>query len=252
MEAGTTLSRDVFLTSGGRVETSETARLVVRDELLALRKSPGVLSPTKLATAYTTCFYLCGGDPEQSLDLLHGFYARFDDREIQAAIRSLGLVETDNHTSVLSRLNSIADDLFLEQRHVRRLSDIGITRLAGLIVDSMLGANAWVDAYVSEDNDDLLVQLRYKTPPNVALNLTAEIAGTDVDTRSFDTEQGDSYITRTSKAWRVEPVEDELRLLTLTVRSTAQVFFTASSIVTGWRTRVITSRMTMTIDLWRR
>ena len=236
------------------MDTTETARLVVRDELLALRKAPGALSPSKLATAYTTCFYLCGGDPEQALDLLHGFRARYDDREMQAALRSLGIQETDNQSSVLHRLNSIAEDMFLEQRHVRRLSDTGIIRLAGLIVDSMLGANAWVDAYVSEEADALLVQLRYKTPPNLALNLSAEITGSQVDTNLFDLAEGSDYITRTSQVWSVEPPQQpEFRLLTLTVRSATQVFFTASSIVSErWRTRAITSRMTLTIDLLRR
>lgn len=238
-------------------DDKDAARTVVREELVALRKLPGPLTPSKLAMATNTCFYLCGGDPQQSYQLLFGIWEQHQsDKELRVAIRSLGFVSNDNHTSVLARLNSIGSDLEYEQRQVRRFSDTGIARLAGLIVDSLLGASVWVDAYISEDEDGVfLAQFRYQTPPSIkVVALDISLLGTAVDPATFDTTEGDIYSTSISKPWRAgAPPEREFQLVRVVVAATAQTFFTASSIVSEkWRARVITSRQTMTIDMLRR
>ncbi|MBX3100137.1 MAG: hypothetical protein KF761_11215 [Salinibacterium sp.] len=104
----------------------------VLHELRALRRDSAGVRVETLARATAICQVLGAGDPYLAYTRLqHALLDASLDRTIRAAAASLGFAgDGDTH---LDRLVEGGEDLHLEQRQVRRLSDQGLTALARMI-----------------------------------------------------------------------------------------------------------------------
>lgn len=102
------------------------------DELRALRRSPFGTTVETLTSASTICLLLGAGDPYLAYTRLqHALIDATIDRSLRAASASLGFSSgRDTH---LGRLDDAGNELGLDQRQVRRLSDQGLATLATLI-----------------------------------------------------------------------------------------------------------------------
>lgn len=114
---------------------------LVRQELLAARKSPNGLSANSMA-AYPTMRDLLGdGDPLIAFQRLHHriletLDTNDDVRAIEAAVYSLGLGSAGK--THLARLEDFGTEYGYEVRQVRRYSDKGIEQLARLITSNWI------------------------------------------------------------------------------------------------------------------
>jgi hypothetical protein len=108
-------------------------------ELRSLRKRSGPLTAAKLAKTPMILMGLGGGNPVEALSRLTLIASSQDDAEIKVAIATLG--HEGEGGTVLSRLDQVAAQEFVDQRTVRRWSDAGIEKLAHLI----LSASPWME-----------------------------------------------------------------------------------------------------------
>lgn len=101
-------------------------------ELLDLRKSRLGITVDSIARAHTICQLLGSGDPFLAYSRIrHEILDSDFGLSMMAAAASLGLTEEgDGH---LNRLTAFGNEMFLEQRQVRRYSDKGIRELAKMI-----------------------------------------------------------------------------------------------------------------------
>lgn len=108
-------------------------------ELRSLRKRSGALTAAKLAKTPMILKGLGGGNAEQALSRLTLIASSQDDAEVKVAFVTLG--HAGEGGTVLSRLDEVAAQEFVDQRTVRRWSDAGIEKLAHLI----LSASPWLE-----------------------------------------------------------------------------------------------------------
>lgn len=104
----------------------------VLDELRRIRKRRSGIDVGVIAESQAVCGLLGGGDPYVAYNrLLHRILDSGLDLEVRAAAASLGLgSDGGNH---LDRLTDFGNEVGLDQRQVRRLSDRGLVILARLI-----------------------------------------------------------------------------------------------------------------------
>lgn len=108
-------------------------------ELRSLRKRSGPLTAAKLAKTPMILMGLGGGNAQEALSRLMLIASTQDDTEIKVAFATLG--QEGEGGTVLSRLDQVAAQEFVDQRTVRRWSDAGIEKLAHLI----LSASPWME-----------------------------------------------------------------------------------------------------------
>jgi len=114
-----------------------TAEQAVVAELRALRRRSEGLTTETIASAPTLCRLLGNGDPALAYTRFqHYVLDHADDRTVKAAAISLGLLSESE--GVLGRLEDGGQELYIDQRQVRRLSDEGLARLAALISSNWL------------------------------------------------------------------------------------------------------------------
>lgn len=137
-------------------------------ELRGLRKHRQPLSASSLYHAKLLVRGLGGGDAEVALERLisladeHG-----EDRDITAAMVSIGW--DSNSTNVLERLNEFGSLHNVDQRTARRWSDIGIEKLAVLLV----GATPWMQPHIalvlSLAGSIARFRIEVRVPPNMLM-----------------------------------------------------------------------------------
>lgn len=108
-------------------------------ELRSLRKRSGPLTAAKLAKTPMILMGLGGGNAQEALSRLMLIASTQDDTEIKVALAMLG--QQGEGDTVLSRLDQVAAQEFVDQRTVRRWSDAGMEKLAHLI----LSASPWME-----------------------------------------------------------------------------------------------------------
>ena len=112
--------------------SDDSIRALVLDELKRLRKRSGAVTVDALSLAPTLCELLGAGDPFLAYTRLsHHLLDGSDERSITAAAASLGF-SSDGDTH-LHRLTEAGQQLSVDQRQARRLSDEGLEALARLI-----------------------------------------------------------------------------------------------------------------------
>lgn len=116
---------------------SSPATAHVLGELRALRRRSAAVTVDAVATMPTLTRLLGAGDPALAYTRLqHHLLDDAHERVIKAAAASLGFSSgADTH---LGRLEDAGQDLSIDQRHARRLSDEGLEMLAALITSSWL------------------------------------------------------------------------------------------------------------------
>jgi hypothetical protein len=148
---------------------SESAKQAIARELRQLRKVSGPLDAAKLTHARAIIKGFGGDDPDVALTRLVDLAAEHtDDREIEAAMASIGWGITSN--SSLGRLAEYSERYFVDPRTVRRWSDVGIRKLTLLI----LGTAPWIQPrarqVLSVEGEQIRIGIDLRIPPNLRMN----------------------------------------------------------------------------------
>lgn len=148
--------------------SNNTARDAVRAELRGLRKAYGLLDQAKLATAGYVVRALGNRDVDVALTRLTDLAAEYSDRDIDAAMASIGLGVGSE--AALDRLAEFSERHRVDPRTVRRWSDAGITKLTQLI----LGSAPWIQPRARQLIDatpdgTLTYRLRFAVPPTIRM-----------------------------------------------------------------------------------
>lgn len=179
-----------------------SAEQAVTAELRALRRRSDGLTTSTISAAQIICRLLGNGDPALAYTRLqHHILDNADDRTIKAAAVSLGLLSDSE--GVLGRLEDGGQELFVEQRQVRRLSDEGIARLATLISTNWLvEASPVLTVIVISAGDGVSLAMHARHPlivemsePQIAVYSGDEAAEAAVQWRISDDEHTSSAST---------------------------------------------------------
>ena len=174
---------------------------LVLDELRALRRHPGGVTVDTLALAPVICRLLGSGDPYLAYTRLqHGLIDATADRTLRAAAASLGFSTTgDTH---LERLDEAGDELGLDQRQVRRLSDQGLTALAALISTNWtIEAVPELTAVVTSTPDGFMIAVVASRPQVV------EMSEPDIDLLTGDVRETPHLDWRSSTTGEIEQLQ---------------------------------------------
>lgn len=149
-------------------EPRQNARQRVASELRALRKRPGPLDAAKLTSAPAIIRAFGGGDPNTALIRLIDIGREFGDREIDAALGSMG--HGLESVPLLDRLSEYGERHFVDARTVRRWSDSGIQKLAQLVI----GRSPWVQPRLRQiliaDDRGVKLALDLRVPANLRMH----------------------------------------------------------------------------------
>lgn len=161
---------------------------LVLKELRALRKDGAGVRVETLARARTICQLLGAGDPYVAYTRLqHALLDSSLDRTIQAAAASLGFASAGS--THLDRLVDAGDDLHLEQRQVRRLSDQGLVAIARLVATNWAVESVpELTAIVASTPDGLELHIATSRPLVVEMRNPAldVLTGTERTTPTLD------------------------------------------------------------------
>lgn len=161
--------------------SSESVRTVIATELRNLRKAYGLLDEAKLAEAGFLVRAFGNQDVEVALTRLVDLAAEHSDRDLDAAMASIGYgVES---AAALDRLAEFSERHLIDPRTVRRWSDAGITKLTQLII----GTSPWIQPrarQVLDAREDgmLTYKLRLAIPPRVRMHVpTLRIGNQEIE-----------------------------------------------------------------------
>lgn len=180
--------------------TRSGAQNAVIGELRALRRCAEGVSTEAITLAPTICELLGGGDPYVAYTRLQQLLLdQVDDRAINAAAATLGF--SSSGRSVLARLEDYAGQAHLDQRHVRRLSDEGIEKLAVLIATHWtVEAVPTLDVLILRTRGGIALMLHGQHPSSIEMNeaRVSIFKGEEVSVPAIEWRQraADAYIAR--------------------------------------------------------
>lgn len=135
------------------VETTNPAlrkhKVTIEQELRKLRRLDGPLTEAKLTSTPLLTRAIGGGNSAVTLEKLRQTAAiHSDDRDISIAFAALGI--EGSRGNVLDTLTEIGSGEGVDARTIRRWSDDGIKKLAGMIVGTSFWLNPWLSALLEE------------------------------------------------------------------------------------------------------